>query len=98
MVVQFHAVNFKADAKLKTFIDKRLEKLERFYGRILEAEVFLKVENTKQKSNKLTEIKLVVPKGKLLVRKFARTFEQSVDQGVHALERMVKKKKQIRGF
>jgi len=98
MVVQFHAVNFKADAKLKNFIDKRLEKLERFYGRILEAEVFLKVENTKQKSNKLTEIKLVVPKGKLLVRKFARTFEQSADQGVHALERMVKKKKQIRGF
>jgi putative sigma-54 modulation protein len=98
MVVQFHAVNFKADAKLKNFIDKRLEKLERFYGRILEAEVFLKVENTKQKSNKLTEIKLVVPKGKLLVRKLAMTFEQSADQGVHALERMVKKKKQIRGF
>lgn len=98
MVVQLHAVNFKADDKLKVFIDKRLEKLERFYGRILQAEVFLKVENTKEKTNKLTEIKLVLPKGRLLVRKIANSFEEATDRSVHALERMVKKKKQIRGF
>ena len=52
MVVQMHAVNFKADVKLKNFIEKRLQKLERFYGRILEAEVFLKVENTKKRAIK----------------------------------------------
>jgi putative sigma-54 modulation protein len=98
MVVQLHAVNFKADDKLKVFIDKRLEKLERFYGRILQAEVFLKVENTKEKTNKLTEIKLVLPKGKLLVSKIANSFEEATDRSVQALERMVKKKKQIRGF
>lgn len=98
MVVQLHAVNFKADDKLKVFIDKRLEKLERFYGRILQAEVFLKVENTKEKTNKLTEIKLVLPKGKLLVRKIANSFEEATDRSAQALERMVKKKKQIRGF
>ncbi len=98
MVVQLHAVNFKADDKLKVFIYKRLEKLERFYGRILQAEVFLKVENTKEKTNKLTEIKLVLPKGKLLVRKIANSFEEATDRSVQALELMVKKKKQIRGF
>ena len=80
MVVQLHAVNFKADDKLKVFIDKRLEKLERFYGRILQAEVFLKVENTKEKTNKLTEIKLVLPKGKLLVSKIANSFEEATDR------------------
>lgn len=98
MVVQMHAVNFKADVKLKNFIEKRLQKLERFYGRILEAEVFLKVENTKEKSNKVAEIKLVIPKGKLLVKKLSNSFEEATDKGVIALTRMVKNRKAARGF
>jgi putative sigma-54 modulation protein len=98
MVVQMHAVNFKADLKLKNFIEKRLQKLELFYGKILEAEVFLKVENTKEKTNKVAEIKLVVPKGKLLVRKLSNSFEEATDKSVKALARMVKKKKTIGRF
>ena len=98
MVVQMHAVNFKADVKLKNFIEKRLQKLERFYGKIVEAEVFLKVENTKEKTNKVAEIKLVVPKGKLLVRKLSNSFEEATYKSVKALARMVKKKKSARGF
>ena len=59
MNTQIQAIHFKADQKLQGYISKKLEKLETFYSGIIDAQVFLKVENRSVKENKTIEIKLV---------------------------------------
>ena len=51
MKVNVQAVNFNVDRKLVDFTQERLDKLEKFYDKIVSSEVFLKVENTSDKEN-----------------------------------------------
>ena len=53
MKVNTQSVNFNADVKLINFIQKRMDKLDLFYDRIIQSDVFLKVENTSDKENKV---------------------------------------------
>jgi putative sigma-54 modulation protein len=99
MKVNVQTPNFAADNKLIVFIEKRLSKLEQFYDRIIFADVFLKVQKTSEKQNKMVEILLSIPGGDLIVKKEARTFEQGTDDCVHSLERQLKKRKEkLRAF
>ena len=43
MKVNVHAVNFAIDRKLVDFIQERMEKLEKYYDKIVSFDVFLKV-------------------------------------------------------
>ena len=94
MKVNVQTPNFAADIKLIDFIEKRLEKLEQFYDRIVFADVFLKVQKISEKQNKTVEILLSIPGGDLIVKKDARTFESATDECVQSLERQLKKRKQ----
>ena len=58
MKVNVHAVNFNIDAKLVSFIQERMDRLEKYYDKIVSADVFLKVENISEKENKIAEIKV----------------------------------------
>ncbi|WP_363325461.1 HPF/RaiA family ribosome-associated protein, partial [Phaeodactylibacter sp.] len=46
MKVQTEAVSFKADQKLIDFIEQKLQKMEKYFDRIIEAKVTLKLENS----------------------------------------------------
>lgn len=94
MKVNVQTPNFVADEKLINFIERRLAKLEQFYDRIIYADVFLKVQKTSEKQNKITEILLSVPGGDLMVKKDARTFEAGADECIQSLERQLKKRKE----
>lgn len=94
MKVNVQTPNFVADEKLINFIEKKLSKLEQFYDKIIYADVFLKVQKTSEKQNKITEILLSVPGGDLIVKKDARTFEAGADECVQSLERQLKKRKE----
>jgi len=94
MKVNVQTPNFVADDKLISFIEKKLSKLEQFYDKIIYADVFLKVQKTSEKQNKITEILLSVPGGDLIVKKDARTFEAGADECVQSLERQLKKRKE----
>jgi putative sigma-54 modulation protein len=94
MKVNVQTPNFIADEKLINFIEKRLTKLEQFYDRIIYADVFLKIQKTSEKQNKITEILLSVPGGDLMVKKDARTFEAGADECIQSLERQLKKRKE----
>ncbi len=94
MKVNVQTPNFVADVKLIDFIDKKLSKLEQFYDKIIYADVFLKVQKTSEKENKLVEILLSIPGGDLMVKKEARTFEAGTDECVQSLERQLKKRKE----
>lgn len=93
MKVNVQTPNFVADVKLINFIEKKLSKLEVFYDRIIYADVYLKVQNTSDKENKITEVLLSIPGDDLIVKKEARTFEAGVDECVQSLERQLKKRK-----
>ncbi|POS00836.1 ribosome hibernation-promoting factor, HPF/YfiA family [Flavobacterium croceum] len=97
MKVNVNAVGFSVDRKLVDFIQVRLEKLEKYYDKIVSSEVYLKVENTTDKENKIVEVKLHVPGDDLLVKKQCKSFEEAVENASEALERLlVKRKEKVR--
>ena len=72
MKVNVQSVNFNVDEKLIDFIQARLDKLEHYYDKIIYADVFLKLQNTSDKENKITEILLSIRCGYLIVKKTCR--------------------------
>ncbi len=96
MKVNTQSVNFSADIKLLNFVQKRLSKLDLFYDRIISSDVYLKVENTSSKQNKIVEIKLHIPKDQFMVKKQCKSFEEAVDSACSSLERKLIKRKQKR--
>ena len=94
MKVNVQAVNFNVDKKLVAFIDERLSKLEKYFDKIVTVDVFLRTENTSDKENKTTEIKVHVPGDEFVVKKTCKTFEEAVDASEQSLERMLTKYKE----
>jgi putative sigma-54 modulation protein len=93
MQVEIRSVHFTADIKLINFIKERLKKLEQIQDSIIDAEVFLKLENTNELTNKITEIKLNIPKAELFAKKQAKSFEEATDDAIEALRRQLRKRK-----
>lgn len=96
MKVNVQSVNFNADQKLIDFIQAKLDKLEHFYDKIIYADVFLKVQNTSEKENKITEVLLSIPGDDLVVKKTCKKFEACVDECVSSLQRQLVKRKSKR--
>lgn len=97
MKVNVHAVNFTVDAKLVAFIQARIDKLEKYYDRVVASDVYLKVDNTSEKENKILELKIHVPGDDIMVKKQCRTFEEAIEVAAESAERiLVKRKEKIR--
>lgn len=97
MKVSINAVNFAIDRKLVDFVQDRMDKLEKYYDRVVSVDVFLKVEKTSDKENKIAEIKINVPGDDFLVKKQCKTFEEAVELSAESLERLlIKRKEKIR--
>ena len=94
MKVNVQSVNFNADQKLISFIQKKLDKLENHFNKIIYADVYLKVQKTSQKENKVSEILLSIPGDNVMVKKTCRKFEECVDECVSTLERQLRKRKE----
>ncbi|MCO6359428.1 putative sigma-54 modulation protein [Roseivirga pacifica] len=93
MKVQVQSVHFDADAKLIDFIQKKLDKLDTFYDRTIDAEVILRL-NNEGIQNKTVEIKLNVPGEQLFAHKTNGSFEAATDHCTEALRRQIKKHKE----
>ncbi|MFD2552481.1 ribosome hibernation-promoting factor, HPF/YfiA family [Bizionia sediminis] len=94
MKVNTQSVNFTADQKLLDFIQKRMDKLDLYYDKVIQSDVYLKVENTSDKANKIFEARVNVPGDSFVVKKQCKTFEEGVDTAVASLERKLKKRKE----
>lgn len=94
MNVRVQSVNFTADQKLVNFIQTKMDKLDQFYDRIINGEIFLKVDNNHTKQNKIAEIKLHIPGHELVVKKQCRTFEEATDLSAQVMKRQLRKHKQ----
>jgi len=93
MKVNTQSVNFNAEVDLIDFVQKRMDKLELFYDRVISADIYLKVVNTSDKENKMSEIKLHVPGDVFIVKKKCKSFEEAIDSACDSLERKLDKKK-----
>ena len=89
MKVQIQAVHFNADKKLTEFIEKKLNRLENYYERVMSADVFLKLENSGQIRDKIAEVRLHLPGTVLYVRESNKTFEASIDTALVTLKRQL---------
>lgn len=90
MKLQVHSIHFDADRKLVNFIQKKIDKLERFYDRLMDGEVFLRL-NNEGVENKTVEIKLNMPGTQLFAAEKARSFEAAADMATQALRMQIKK-------
>lgn len=94
MKLQIQSIHFDADKKLLEFVQKKLDKLDTFHDRILDAEVFLKVDNGEKKENKLINVKVNIPGNSLIAKEQAATFEEATDKVVENLKAQIKKQKE----
>ncbi len=89
MRIQTQSVHFDADSKLLEFIDKKVNKLNTFYEKIIDANVVLKLEKNGQVQDKVAEIKLKVPGQLLVAKQTSKSFEGSVDTAVGMLKKQL---------
>ncbi len=93
-MVNVNAVNFNVDGKLVDFIQEKMNKLDKYYDKVVSADVFLKVEKTSEKENKIAEIKILVPGDDFIVKKQCKTFEEAIDHCADSVERLLLKRKE----
>lgn len=90
MKLQVHSIHFDADQKLVVYIQKKLNKLDTFYDRLVDGAVYLRL-NNEGIDNKTVEIKLNVPGARLFAAEKARSFEAATDLATDALRMQLKK-------
>lgn len=94
MKVQMQSIHFDADIKLLDFIQKKLDKLDTFYDRIVDGEVFLRLDKSEQKDNKIVEVKINVPGNVIFAKSQKSSFEAATDDAVDSLRRQITKFKE----
>ncbi|RAW03093.1 ribosome hibernation-promoting factor, HPF/YfiA family [Pseudochryseolinea flava] len=90
MKLQVQSIHFDADRKLIDFIQRKLDKLHTFYDRVVDGEVFLRL-NNEGIENKTVEIKLRVPGSLLFATEKARSFEEATGLAATALQMQLRK-------
>lgn len=92
MKLQVHSIHFDADQKLVTYLRKKVNKLDTFYDRLVDGEIFLRL-NNEGIDNKTVEIKLNLPGAQLFAVEKARSFEAAADFATDALRMQLQKYK-----
>ena len=93
MKLQMSSLKFDADSKLLDLIQKKADKLDTYYDKILDGEVSLKLEKSTVNSNKIVEMKLNIPGSSLFAKEQSKTFEAAADDAVEAIRRQLRKHK-----
>ncbi len=88
-----YSIHFDADQTLLDFIQNKLNKLDTFFDRITDGEVFLRLDNNNPVNNKIVEVKLFVPGQTLFTKTEGASFENATDEALDNLARQLKKYK-----
>jgi putative sigma-54 modulation protein len=95
MNLQIHTVHFDADKKLLALVQDKTKKLSTFHDRIVEVEVYLKLDNLSHNiKDKVVEIKVHIPRHTFFVKSESKTFELSFDTALKSLINQIKHKKE----
>ena len=95
MSVHIQAVHFSPDAKLLEKIEKKISKLNHFHKKIMNIDVYLKLDNVIHNiKDKVVEIKVQIPKHEFFVKQSCKTFDESFESAMLAVANQLKKKKE----
>lgn len=95
MNVNIQTVRFDADARLLEYINRKLQKLDTFHDRIIQVQVFLKLDNVVHTiKDKIAEIRIHVPRHEFFVKSTSKSFEGSFDNAFDSIVTQIKRKKE----
>lgn len=95
MNVNIQTVRFDADSRLVEYINRKLEKLNTFHDRIIQVNVFLKLDNVVHTiKDKIAEIRVHVPRHDFFVKSTSKSFEESFDDAFNSIVTQIKRKKE----
>lgn len=95
MNVNIRTVHFDADQKLINYVNQKLEKLTQFHDRIINVDVFLKLDNVVHNiKDKIVEIRVRVPRSEFFVKSTSKSFEASFDEAIESMVNQIKRKKE----
>ena len=95
MNVNIQSVHFDADSKLIGYVKRKLEKLGNFNDRIIQVNVFLKLDNVVHAvKDKIAEIRVHVPRHNFFVKSTSKSFEESFDDALESMVAQIKKNKE----
>lgn len=94
MNVNIQSVHFSADSKLIDYVNRKLEKLSHFTDRVIQVNVFLKLDNVVHAvKDKIAEIRVHIPRHSFFVKSTSKSFEESFDEAFDSLVGQIKKNK-----
>jgi len=94
MNVNIQSVHFDADKKLIEYVNRKLEKLAQFSDRVIQVNVFLKLDNVVHAiKDKIAEIRVHIPRHNFFVKSTSKSFEESFDDAFDSLLVQIKKNK-----
>ena len=97
MNVNIQTVHFDADSKLIEYVNRKLEKLGNFSDRIIQVNVFLKLDNVVHAiKDKIAEIRVHIPRHNFFVKSTSKSFEESFDDAFDSLITQIKRNKERR--
>ena len=95
MKLKIHSIHFDTDVKLEKFIQEKLNKVDRFVNKIIDAEVYLKLDHNKSNvKDKIAEIKIKLPGKTVFAEERSMMFEESIELASDSIVRQVKKHKE----
>ena len=95
MNVNIQTVHFDADEKLMEYIRKKIDKLTNFNDRIVQVNVFLKLDNVVHAiKDKIAEIRVHIPRHQFFVKSTSKSFEDSFDDALESMITQIKKNKE----
>lgn len=95
MELQIHSVGFSSDAKLEEYIEKKINKIEKYHQKIISVDIYLKLENVGQIKDKIIESKIQIPGQTLYAESSHKTFEAACDKLSDTIRRQLKKQMEI---
>ena len=93
MNVKIHSIKFDADGRLLDLIHKKMNKMDKFFDRIVDGEVYLKL-NNEGVENKTVEIKINLPGDQFYTTTSSRSFEIAIEDATNTLKRKLRKYKE----
>ena len=95
MNVKLQSVHFNADQKLVEYVTSKSMKLQNFHDRIVQVDVFLKLDNLVHTiKDKVVEIRVRAPKQNFFVKASSKSFEESFDNALYSAINQIKRKKE----
>jgi len=94
MTINIQSVGFTADQKLRDLINEKCTKLTKYYNKITDANVYLKLESSGTVKDKSIELTLSVPQKVLVTKSEDKVFEVALDNVTTAMQRQLKKYKE----